>query len=154
MGTRSLTKFIQTYKDGKSGKIKNQKIASVYRQFDGYPSGHGLELAEFLTSGTLVNGIGGGHNKVFNGVGCMAAQMVAEFKDGAGGIYLRNPSTIANWEDYEYLVYGDFDTQEIRLKVRSIGGYHDNVKDKWVSKGKTIFDGTPAEFLNSKLVEE
>jgi hypothetical protein len=29
----------------------------MYRQFDGYPSGHGQELAEFLLSGEMVNGI-------------------------------------------------------------------------------------------------
>ena len=107
MGTRSLTKFIETYKEA-DGKVKNNKIAAVYRQFDGYPSCHGLQLAEFLNSGTLVNGIGMDAGKVFNGVGCMAAQMVQEFKEGVGGIYLRNPSVKAHWEDYEYLVYGDF----------------------------------------------
>ena len=40
MGTRSLT-FVY---DGE------QPIINMYRQFDGYPSGHGQELAEFLNS--------------------------------------------------------------------------------------------------------
>ena len=31
----------------------------IYRQYDGYPSGHGHELAQFLGSKTLVNGFGG-----------------------------------------------------------------------------------------------
>ena len=39
MGTRSLT-FV--YNDNK------KPIINLYRQYDGYPSGHGAELAEFL----------------------------------------------------------------------------------------------------------
>lgn len=49
MGTRSLT-FVYD-EDG-------EKIVNMYRQMDGYPSGHGLELAEFLEPITMVNGIG------------------------------------------------------------------------------------------------
>ena len=40
MGTRSLT-FVYDNDDA---------MINMYRQFDGYPSGHGLELAEFLNS--------------------------------------------------------------------------------------------------------
>ena len=47
MGTRSLTVFND--EDGK-------EIAVMYRQFDGYPSGHGTELAEFLAGKKMVNG--------------------------------------------------------------------------------------------------
>ena len=28
----------------------------MYRQFDGYPSGHGVELAQFLAGMVIVNG--------------------------------------------------------------------------------------------------
>ena len=44
MGTRSLT-FV--YED-------KTPILNMYRQFDGYPSGHGQELADFLLSGKMV----------------------------------------------------------------------------------------------------
>ena len=40
MGTRSLT---YVYDDN------NDPIICMYRQFDGYPTGHGSELADFLT---------------------------------------------------------------------------------------------------------
>ena len=40
MGTRSLTFVYEGEKP----------IVNMYRQFDGYPSGHGAELAEFLNS--------------------------------------------------------------------------------------------------------
>ena len=32
-------------------------VCNMYRQFDGYPTGHGAELAEFLNGGRLVNGL-------------------------------------------------------------------------------------------------
>ena len=46
MGTRSLTFVYTDHYDGE----KPKPIINMYRQFDGYPSGHGLELSEFLSS--------------------------------------------------------------------------------------------------------
>jgi hypothetical protein len=134
MGTRSTTLFIETYKD-ESGKQKKNKIVVMYRQFDGYPSGHGQELAEFLSKGKLVNGMGMDDNIVFNGMGCLTAQVVAHFKDGAGGIYLQTKDK-GCWEEFRYQVIGDFDTKELIIKVFS--SY----------KSKLIFEGTPTEMLN------
>ena len=71
MGTRALT-FVY---DGST------PIVNMYRQYDGYPAGHGLELAQFLTRGQLVNGLTGNDTVSFNGMGCLAAAMVANFKD-------------------------------------------------------------------------
>lgn len=133
MGTRSTTLFIETYKD-ESGKQKKNKIVVMYRQYDGYPSGHGQELAEFLSKGKLVNGILGNNEIVFNGMGCLTAQVVAHFKDGAGGIYLQSEDK-GCWEEFRYQVIGDFDTKEITIKV-------------FASKPKPIFVGTPTEMLN------
>lgn len=98
MGTRSLTYVFDD---------RNDAIVCMYRQYDGYPSGHGSELAEFLTSGKIVNGLPSGSNSgLFNGMGCLAAQMVDEFKDGPGGIYLHAPTLNRDdWQDYEYHVY-------------------------------------------------
>ena len=69
MGTRSLTFVYEGEKP----------IVNMYRQFDGYPSGHGAELAEFLTSfDEVVNGLPVGDNRrLANGMGCLAAQMIA-----------------------------------------------------------------------------
>ena len=60
MGTRSLT-FV--YDE------QGNKIINLYRQFDGYPTGHGQELAEFLNN-----------QKMYNGAGDLAALLVAHFK--------------------------------------------------------------------------
>lgn len=95
MGTRSLT-FV--YDNGK-------EILNMYRQYDGYPTGHGAELAEFLGAGRLVNGIpSDAKGIVFNGMGCLAAQMVAHFKTDSGGIYLESVDSKDCGQDYEYHV--------------------------------------------------
>lgn len=98
MGTRSLT-FVY---DG------DRPIMNMYRQFDGYPSGHGQELAEFLLSGKMTNGIPvGAKEHFFNGMGCLAAQLVANFKKDAGGFYLYPLDATDCWQEYEYHVYED-----------------------------------------------
>ena len=78
MGTRSLT-FV--YND-------NVRVMCMYRQFDGYPSGHGAELATFLGGfDAIVNGMQLNETrKIANGMGCLAAQLVSNFKVDAGNI--------------------------------------------------------------------
>jgi hypothetical protein len=99
MGTRSLT-FV--YDD-------TAKVMCMYRQFDGYPSGHGRELADFLLGfDAVVNGLRFNETrKVANGMGCLAAQLVGNFKTGAGGFYLYPTNTTDAGQEYEYHVYAD-----------------------------------------------
>src|ERR1700678_2046311 len=95
MGTRSMTIVI----DG------NSEICRIYRQFDGYPEGHGLDLAK-LCNVKMVNGIGADKN-VANGMGCLAAQIIAGLKEGAGNIYLEPTGGAVNdWCEYVYIVRG------------------------------------------------
>ena len=68
MGTRSLT-FV--YDE------QGNKIINLYRQYDGYPTGHGQELAEFLNN-----------QKMYNGAGDLAALLVAHFKKEPMNFYL------------------------------------------------------------------
>ena len=145
MGTRSLTKVFSTYKDEKTNKQVKIQLVNMYRQYDGYPSGHGTELADFLKGGKVVNGIGGDEKQtVFNGAGCLAAQMIAHFKDGAGGIYIE-PITAKNCgQEYEYEVIVDFDTKELTMKCIEVG-YIDS-KGNYKSGKKTLFEGKPTEF--------
>lgn len=99
MGTRSLTHI----KDE-----DNKTLVTVYRQYDGYPKGHGLDLANFLVDITIVNGISLGENrKTANGMGCLAAQLIAELKKGAGGVYINTPDAKDCWEEYTYKVKFD-----------------------------------------------
>ena len=95
MGTRSLT-FVYE---------ENKPIINMYRQFDGYPEGHGAELAEFLLSGEMVNGFSQTETRQFNGMGCLAAQMIVNFKKSVGGFYIYPIESNSCWQDYEYHVY-------------------------------------------------
>lgn len=143
MGTRSLTTFIEKWKDEKTNKVKQTKIVTMYRQYDGYPEGHGLELATFLTRGKMVNGIPYGEDGIFfNGMGCLAAQCVADFKQGAGGIYLHRGGTINCWEQYRYEVILDEEKpKELLLRC------YDIYAKKW------IFEGSPKDFI-TKIEKE
>lgn len=130
MGTRSLT-FVYDDED---------PVVCMYRQFDGYPTGHGKELAEFLNSGRMVNGIPMHADEIlYNGIGCLAAQMVAHFKTGTGGIYLHAPILDRDdWQEYEYHVFKD------NVKVLEMGSDGDT----------TIFDGSWKEFTHFCSSEE
>jgi hypothetical protein len=99
MGTRSITCVLDE---------QGNKIIEMYKQFDGYPEGLGKELQSFIASGTMVNGIGSATN-VFNGIECFAAQLVAHFKDGPGGIYLHAPTTkYTNKEEYHDKYFAEY----------------------------------------------
>ena len=96
MGTRSLTFVYNEH---------NEAILNLYRQYDGYIEGHGSELAEFLAGKTLVNGFGKESNDIANGMGCLAASLVAHFKETVGGFYIHSVSETQCGQDYEYHVY-------------------------------------------------
>lgn len=95
MGTRAKTYIYEN----------DKPVLCIYRQYDGYPRGHGAELHEFLDKLKLVNGFApGDENKlgaIANGVGCLAAQLVREFKDSVGGIYIKPIDT----DDHHYIDY-------------------------------------------------
>lgn len=100
MGTRSIT-IMQDLSE--KGEI--DEIAVLYRQYDGYPSGHGAELAQFLAPFKVVNGFGEETDNVANGADCLAAQIVAHFKDGVGQFYLMKAGTRNVGDEYRYYVY-------------------------------------------------
>ena len=152
MGTRSLTRVIETFKDDKGKKVKRTLIC-MYRQFDGYPSGMGADLIEFLDGSKVVNGLGLDEVKskrVFNGAGCLAAQLVAHFKDGAGGIYIE-PITVKDCgQEYEYEIIVNSDTHEVTFKCIEVG--YVSPKGNYVNKKIVRFEGKADEF--NKLIEE
>jgi hypothetical protein len=127
MGTRSLT-FV--YDD-------NEVIINMYRQFDGYPEGHGAELAEFLTGiDAVTNGIRVGETRrTANGMGCLAAQLVANFKTEVGGFYLYPASAKDCGQDYEYHIHED------RIVVKNYSG-------------KEMFSGNWTDFAKFCSAEE
>jgi len=110
MGTHAITKVFDD---------AGNEILCMYRQSDGYPEGHGNELAEFLNSRVMVQGIRDREidgKTVANGMGCLAAQLVWHFKRGEPGeFYLQAPGKSS--QTYTYLVY------PTRLEARA----HDQV---------------------------
>ena len=134
MGTRALT-FVY---DGST------PIVNMYRQYDGYPSGHGLELAQFLTRGRLVQGLSGKEQVVFNGMGCLAAAMIANFKETPGGFYIHSVEETECGQDYEYHVYQVEDEIRVRVTNRGCNMFGLTMSDK----NESLFDGTAVEFLN------
>jgi len=133
MGTRALT-FVY---DG------DKPIVNLYRQYDGYPSGHGLELAEFLDGFKVVNGIGRETTRIANGMGCLAAQVVAHFKDSVGGFYIHSVDSTECGQDYEYHVYQK--DKELRVRITNRGCNLFGLTMSDTNEG--IFDGTATEFL-------
>jgi hypothetical protein len=116
MGTRSLTHI----KDG------NQIIATIYRQFDGYPSGMGADLTAFAGKLVIVNGYspGQGYPTHANGMRCLAAALIAHLKTSDG-----KPDC---GEEYTYTLY----ERDGRVFVTALGVYPDRV----------IFEGPLADF--------
>lgn len=93
MGTRSTITFHENKKP----------LVNIYQQYDGYVSGVGHALAEFLKNMKMVSGVGlnekqGTHA---NGMGCLAAQFIAKEKTakGVGRLYITN---IWEYEFYHY----------------------------------------------------
>ena len=104
MGTRSTTRIYLS--PGELTELDREDSVVIYRQMDGYLSGHGKQLAEFLQDFVVVNGIPfSPQGKIANGMSCLAAQIVAHFKFGVGNIYLHTSS--AEEEEYNYIVYFD-----------------------------------------------
>lgn len=117
MGTRSTISF---YDD-------KEHYVSIYQQYDGYLSGVGQNLYDFLNSKTLVNGLSTRDNTVANGAGCLFAQFIKEFKTEPGGLYLE-PS--GNGER----LFGE------RNEYDQHYAYHVNVNTEYQGFADTKFD--------------
>lgn len=76
MGTRSVTYIHEM--DSLGGGV----ACAFYRQYDGYPSGHGQDLADWLQGKSLVNGIGSDFRKGIdhNRAGQMAIDLMYDLK--------------------------------------------------------------------------
>lgn len=136
MGTRSLT-FVMS--DG----LNSEPICCIYRQYDGYPSGHGDNLKALVGSHTIINGISGSDPEpCANGMDCLAAQLVTLLKrdNMVGNIYLCPVSTVGAGQDYEYRIYRSGD----RVSVKLNKGFGDK---------RLLYDGLLSMF-DGKTIEE
>ncbi len=141
MGTRSLTYIEESWETAVADEENNnevhetkQNILCMYRQYDGYLSGHGAKLAEFLQDFNVVNGYNHDTPKrSANGMGCLAAQLISHFKDGIGNIYIHHPNDKDCGEEFTYTIY----EEDGKVCIRAY--------DVWAKK--IIFDGSPEEML-------
>ena len=143
MGTRSLTVF----KDG------DQEIAVMYRQYDGHPSSHGEELKAFLKGVSVVNGLSGDRTKVANGMGCLAAQIVAHFKEEPGNIYLHAAGTRDRGEEYIYTVSAG-EKGHVHLKCQAGAMTFFGMPGSKQESMPTLYDGPVDEFDGEKAEAE
>ena len=128
MGTRSTVKFYSEHQE-------DVVLLSVYQQYDGYISGVGHKLANFLKGKKAIGGFSKNRGETMkngfaNGMGCLAAQYVAANKTEIGGFYITTPD----------------DEQEYNYKVKL-------VDDEFVIEVDE-FKGTPDELLNYSENEE
>jgi len=137
MGTRHTYRIIETYKSNNPelGQVE-EPICLIYGQYDGYPSGTPIQVAKFIESGKMVNGYGPDSKEiVFNGTGCMTAQLIKHLKDGTGNIYVQALSSRLNsGEDYSYDIICDFDTKKVTM-----------IAYDW--KDKQLFKGSLKQFI-------
>lgn len=133
MATRAMISIAKREEGVSFSEEPNQTIVDIYHHWDGYPEGLGVTLANYLKKKRVVNGIGSKDNEylIFNGMGCLAASLVAELKDGPGNVYIESRDQ-HSWIDYRYYIWGDTD------------------KDIWISifdYNECIFVGKPDALL-------
>tara|TARA_R100000781_G_C4018917_1_gene106386 strand:+ start:170 stop:583 length:414 start_codon:yes stop_codon:yes gene_type:complete len=132
MGTRATIKIARREEGVSFSEKPDRHMVSIYNHYDGYPEGLGVKLANYLEGTKIVNGLGKNNEDVFNGLGCLAASLIAELKDGPGNLYIEDPDRKSDGIEYEYYIWGD---------------YH---KDIWISifeYDTCIFVGKPYKLL-------
>jgi hypothetical protein len=114
MGIRSIVRV----KEGKA------TLVTIYRQYDGYPSGMGDDIKKILNNGQarITNGFSGNDKapELFNGAGCLSAYLVGQLKENKiGNTYIFPNSTKDAGQDYEYVITID-KHKHIKMKVTNV----------------------------------
>ena len=125
MATRATVSIARREEGVSFSEKPNKTIVDIYHHYDGYPEGLGVKLASYLDDYHIVNGAGREGDTLFSGIGCMAASIIAQLKDGPGNVYIEDKDSPHGWLDYNYYVWGDY--------YRAI----------WIS----IFDGDECRFV-------
>lgn len=138
MGTRCIVEV--TGRISEEDKIET--VATIYRQFDGYPSGMGDDIKEALSGRTVVNGYQDEATQL-NGYGCLAAFLVANLKGNrCGNVYLYPIGRRGCGEEYVYTIFAQAGLP-VNMKIESCYG-----------DGQVIYDGPLEEFDSSSINED
>ena len=138
MATRAMISIAKREEGVSFSEIPNKTIVDIYHHFDGYPEGLGVKLASYLDDYHIVNGLGRKDDKLFNGIGCMAASIIAHLKDEPGNVYIEDKDRPHAWLDYNYYVWGA------------------DYKSIWISifdGDECIFVGKPRDLLKKYYTE-
>ena len=141
MGTRSLIRVIPRQEGvayDKGHEMIKKSILNMYQQYDGSPRFVGVELAEFVNPIKIINGISGSIKvgEYANGPGCLAAQIVQEFKHDVGYTYLHEcDGDIGDLgEEYIYTIYPK-EGEPTYISIYDVWGK------------KVVFVGTPRDLI-------
>ena len=107
MATRAMISIAKREEGVSFSEIPEKKLVSIYHHYDGYPEYLGVTIANYLDGKKVVNGLGDRSKPVFNGLGCLAASLIAELKDEPGYVYIDDPNSPHGGLDYEYVVWSD-----------------------------------------------
>lgn len=142
---------------------QGKNLVRIYRQFDTYLSGMGSDLVEFLGhEPRLVNGYNSqdaAHSSTFNGMGCLAASLIAHLKGGIGGVYIEPLESEPDglFIEYVYTLYAD-EVEEaedgfrgkpgrLYIKVEGMGGEsYQTEHGRTQYHYHTIYNGPFADF--------
>jgi len=134
MGTRCLT----VVKD-----FDGSKLFVLYKQYDGYLSGWGAALEDFLQGREVGNGIrsGDNHDKFSNGMQGLAVQLVSHFASTKpGGFYVYSTDTSYDIVSYVYEIYPE----------HPLGTDHERTTPLCLKildfKGQVVYEGPVSEF--------
>lgn len=124
MGTKALIRVFDE---------ENNFLLGIYQHSDGYLSGLGEKLAEFLEKikfegYSFEERVMG---KAANGMGCLAAQIVGHLKDDWGHVYII-PSSLVEDDSQGIHAHYCYDIHSNYVKVKHLG--------------KTIFKGSFKDF--------
>ena len=145
MGTRSKTSFIRKIGD------KKECLVSVYQQYDGYIEGVGYDIARYILSKEICNGIrlGGDTSKLANGFDCLIAQFIRDFKTDVGGLYITTEDNIQEY-NYEVIFDSELYFNNDFFTPRDTNDYFRIIVTDW--NGVTLYEGDLKGLLEYKEV--
>ncbi len=139
MGTRSMTVVTHDWDGGDT-----EHNATIYRHWDGYLSGHGRWLADFLKDVSVTNGEDGKANH-FNGPGRLASGIVAALQMDGHNPDLMDKGSICG-QEYEYRVHVGYGSGGGKITVKLLDGPMTFFGGGGEECTNEVFSGTVEEF--------
>jgi len=137
MSTAATILFVTKDKDG-----NEHPWVKIYHHGDGYIDGVGHMLAMWLKDRNLCNGISRDCDDTYaNGVGCLIAQFIRDFKHDIGGLYIEPIDCSDEWFDYNYKVEIKDDVGKVnKLTTISVTNF---------GSDKVVWKGSPKQLLKT-----